>query len=43
MKQADVLLLNEVDWGMKRTDYHNVAEDLAAALGMNYAYGVEFR
>lgn len=42
MKQADVIVLNEVDWGMKRTDYRNVAADLAAALRMNYAYGVEF-
>jgi len=42
MKQADVIVLNEVDWSMKRTDYRNVAADLASALGMNYAYGVEF-
>lgn len=42
MKQADVIVLNEVDWGMRRTDYRDVAADLAAALGMNYAYGVEF-
>lgn len=42
MKQADVIILNEVDWGMKRTDYRNVVADLAAALEMNYAYGVEF-
>jgi endonuclease/exonuclease/phosphatase family metal-dependent hydrolase len=42
MKQADVIVLNEVDWGMKRTGYRNVAADLALALGMNYAYGVEF-
>lgn len=42
MKQADVIVLNEVDWGMKRTDYRNVAAELASALGMNYAYGVEF-
>ena len=42
LKQADVIVLNEVDWGMKRTDYRNVAADLAAALRMNYAYGVEF-
>jgi endonuclease/exonuclease/phosphatase family metal-dependent hydrolase len=42
MKEADVIVLNEVDWGMKRTDYRNVAADLASALGMNYAYGVEF-
>jgi exonuclease III len=27
---------------MKRTGYRNVAADLASALGMNYAYGVEF-
>ena len=39
---ADVLVLNEVDWGMKRTEYRNVARELAAALHMNYAYGVEF-
>jgi endonuclease/exonuclease/phosphatase family metal-dependent hydrolase len=42
MKQADVIVLNEVDWGIKRTDYRNVAADLATALRMNYAYGVEF-
>jgi endonuclease/exonuclease/phosphatase family metal-dependent hydrolase len=42
MKQADVIVFNEVDWGMKRTDYRNVVADLAAALKMNYAYGVEF-
>src|SRR6185503_9312744 len=42
MRDADVIVLNEVDWGMKRTDYRNVAADLATALGMNYAYGVEF-
>jgi endonuclease/exonuclease/phosphatase family metal-dependent hydrolase len=42
MNQADVIVLNEVDWGIKRTDYRNVVADLAAALGMNYAYGVEF-
>lgn len=42
MRQADVIILNEVDWGMKRTEYRNVAADLAQAMGMNYAYGVEF-
>lgn len=42
MKQADVIVLNEVDFGMRRTGYRDVAADLAAALGMNYAYGVEF-
>lgn len=42
MRRADVIVLNEVDWGMKRTDYRNVAEELASAIGMNYAFGVEF-
>jgi hypothetical protein len=27
---------------MKRTDYRDVAKDLAQALGMNYVFGVEF-
>jgi endonuclease/exonuclease/phosphatase family metal-dependent hydrolase len=42
LKEADVVVLNEVDWGLKRSGYRNVAAELAAALGMNYAYGVEF-
>ena len=42
LRDADVLILNEVDLGMKRTDYRDVAQELAAALGMNYTYGVEF-
>lgn len=40
--EADVLLLNEVDWGMARTGNRHVARDLAAALGMGYAFGIEF-
>ncbi len=42
LRQADVIVLNEVDWGMKRTGYRNVVADLASALKMNYAYGAEF-
>jgi endonuclease/exonuclease/phosphatase family metal-dependent hydrolase len=42
LSQADVIVLNEVDWGLKRSDYRHVAQELAAALGMNYAFGVEF-
>lgn len=42
LRAADVLILNEVDVGMKRTGYVNVAEELARALGMNYTFGVEF-
>jgi endonuclease/exonuclease/phosphatase family metal-dependent hydrolase len=42
LSSADVIVLDEVDDGVKRTNYRNVARDLAQALGMNYAYGVEF-
>jgi endonuclease/exonuclease/phosphatase family metal-dependent hydrolase len=42
LQSADVLVLNEVDWGMKRSDYRAVIKDLADALKMNWAYGVEF-
>ena len=42
LQSADVLVLNEVDWGMKRSDYRPVVKDLADALKMNWAYGVEF-
>lgn len=42
LRDVDVLVLNEVDLGMKRTDYRDVAQELAAALHMNYVYGVEF-
>lgn len=42
LRQADVIVLNEVDWGMKRTEYRNVAAELATDLGMNYAWGLEF-
>jgi len=42
LQNADILVLDEVDMGMKRTDYRDVARELAAALHMNYAFGVEF-
>lgn len=42
LKQADVIVLNEVDWGVKRTDYRDVAGELAASLALNYAWGLEF-
>jgi hypothetical protein len=42
LQDVDVLVLNEADWGMKRTEYRDVTRDLAAALHMSYAYGVEF-
>jgi endonuclease/exonuclease/phosphatase family metal-dependent hydrolase len=42
LREADVIILNEVDLGMKRTDYRDVANELAGALSMNYVFGVEF-
>ncbi|MBN8733193.1 MAG: hypothetical protein J0L64_21835, partial [Acidobacteria bacterium] len=42
LREADVVVLNEVDWGMTRTDYREVGRELARAAGMNYAFGVEF-
>jgi len=42
LRRADVVILNEVDSGMKRTKYADVAQELAKAAGMNYAFGVEF-
>ena len=42
LRQADIIILNEVDLGMKRTGYTDIARELADAWGMNYAFGVEF-
>jgi endonuclease/exonuclease/phosphatase family metal-dependent hydrolase len=42
LKPTDLFILNEVDYGVTRTDYRNVARELAQALEMNYAYAVEF-
>jgi endonuclease/exonuclease/phosphatase family metal-dependent hydrolase len=42
LKAADVWILNEVDWGLKRSGYREVVRDLGTALNMNWAYGVEF-
>jgi len=40
LKSADVWILNEVDWGVKRTQYREVVRELGKALNMNWAYGV---
>lgn len=39
---ADILLLTETDVGMARSGNRHTTADLAQALGMGYAYGVEF-
>jgi endonuclease/exonuclease/phosphatase family metal-dependent hydrolase len=42
LKSADIVVLNEVDWGLKRTGYRGIVRELGDALNMNWAYGVEF-
>lgn len=42
LRTADVIVLNEADWGLKRSDYRAAPRELAEALNMNWAYGVEF-
>ncbi|PTV97382.1 endonuclease/exonuclease/phosphatase family metal-dependent hydrolase [Rhodobacter aestuarii] len=39
---ADVLLLSEMDCGMARTAQRHTTADIGQALGMAYAYGLEF-
>lgn len=38
----DLVLLSEVDHGMARTAQRHTVEEMAAAMGMAYVYGVEF-
>lgn len=38
----DIVLVSEVDHGMARTGRRHTTEAMAAALGMTYAFGVEF-
>ena len=42
LQSADLLVLNEIDCGIKRSDYLPVVRDLADALKMHWAYRVEF-
>ena len=42
LKDADLIVLNEVDWGINRTKFRNVAAELAKSVGMNYAFAPEF-
>lgn len=40
--QADVIVLQEMDIGVKRSGYRHAAQDFAEALQMNYAYFPEY-
>jgi endonuclease/exonuclease/phosphatase family metal-dependent hydrolase len=42
LSKSRVIFLNEVDSGMSRTQYQNVAKKMGAALNMHAVYGVEF-
>jgi len=39
---ADILLLQELDWNCERTQYKNVCKEVAEALEMNYLFVCEF-
>jgi hypothetical protein len=38
LQEADVIILNEVDWGMPRSDYEEVIVELGKALNMNWVW-----
>ena len=42
MKDYDVIILNEMDIGMARSDQQHTTRLMAQYLGMNYAWGLEF-
>lgn len=42
LSKADAIALQEVDWGMPRTEYKHIVKEIAEETGMGYAYGVEF-
>ena len=42
VKEADVIILNEMDIGMARSDNQHTTRLMAHFLGMNYAFGLEF-
>lgn len=39
---AEIVLATEMDFGMARSGQHHTTRELAEALGMGYAFGVEF-
>lgn len=42
LKQTDIFILNEVDWGLPRTDYKNVAQEFADLFDANFVFVPEF-
>jgi len=41
--EADLLLLQEVDLNARRTNYRDIASELAHSLSLNYVFGMEFQ
>jgi endonuclease/exonuclease/phosphatase family metal-dependent hydrolase len=41
--EADLILLQEVDLNVRRTQYRDITSELARSLRLNYAFGKEFR
>lgn len=42
LRGADVLVLQEVDWGVARTGHRAIPDELGEALGMHWAFGAQF-
>ncbi len=42
LEDADIVILQEMDIGMKRSQYRNSVKELAGALNMNYVYGTAY-
>ena len=42
LRDPDLIFLGEMDLGMARSANKHTTREMAAALKMNYAYGVEF-
>ena len=43
LQRADLLILQEVDLNARRTNFLNIADDIARTLEMNYVFGFEFQ
>lgn len=42
LAQAEIFILQEMEIGIKRSEYRNATRDLAKALKMNYVYGTQY-
>lgn len=42
LKDTDVFILNEVDLGMQRTEYKNIAKEITDIIGGSFAFAPEF-